>query len=259
MTTFVNAQDYERLMGRWSTLLGRELVGFAAPTAGARALDVGCGTGALTDALLTAGAGVDGIDPSPAFVEFARHRVGAARARLQVGDATSLPYADATFDWTGSMLVLNFIPERERALAEMRRVTRRGGQVVGCLWDYGGAMPMLRGLWDAAAALDAEAAASHESRMPWCREGELGDAWRAAGLDAVREGDITLHIRFESFDDYWTPFLAGIGPSGAYVASRSAAQREALAQRLRDDLWNGEPERPRTFPARAWVVVGMAP
>lgn len=258
MSDFADARAYERLMGRWSAPLARQLVRFAGVTDGARALDVGCGTGALTAALLEVGprVEVEAIDLSPAFVGFARERIGATRARVEVGDAQRLAFPDQSFDWVGSMLVLNFVPDRERAASEMRRVAKRGCPVSACVWDYGGEMEMLRRFWDAATALDPQAASRHEARMPLCRPGELGSLWRAAGFEGVCEGSIGVAMRFVSFEDYWGPFCGGVGPSGAYVASLSIEARQALAALLRAELWSDEPQRERTLEARAWTVAG---
>jgi len=261
MTTFADARGYDFLMGRWSNLLGREFVGFAAIADGARVLDVGCGTGSLTGATLTATRPVEvvGIDPSPTFVELARDRLRDARARFETGDAQNLAFPDGYFGYTMAMLVLNFVPDRARAAGEMRRVTRGGGLVAACVWDYGGEMSMLRRFWDAAVALDPSAASRHEGRMPLCRAGELGDLWRATGLEQVREGPIVIETRFTSFDDFWKPFLSGVGPSGGYAASLPSQMQQALEAKLRAELWNDRPEEARTLPARAWAVVGTVP
>ena len=234
MSDFADARAYERLMGRWSAQLAPELIRLAGIADGARALDVGCGTGVLTEALLEVG------------------------PRVEVGDAQRLAFPDQTFDWVGSMLVLNFVPDPGRAASEMRRVAKRGCPVSACVWDYGGEMEMLRRFWDAAAALAPPAASRHEARMPLCRPGELGALWRAVGFEGVRESSITVALRFASFEDYWEPFLGGVGPSGAYAASLAPEARQALAARLRADLWGDERKRERALRARAWTVAGSA-
>ena len=157
------------------------------------------------------------------------------------------------------MLVLNFVPDRARAAAEMRRVTRAGGLVAACVWDYAGEMIMLRRFWDAAVTLDPTAAPRHEGRMPLCRASELGELWRATGLEQVREGPIVIPMHFASFDDFWQPFLSGVGPSGSYAASLPAPMAHALQARLLAELWNDQPAQARTFPGRAWAVVGTVP
>ncbi len=261
MSEFADARGYDSLMGRFSAALGHELVRFSGVTDGCRILDAGCGTGSLTQAFLarTRPMEVIGVDPSPTFIEHARARIADARARFETGDVQALAFRDGSFDCAAAMLVLNFVPDRTRAVAEMRRVTRGGGLVVACVWDYGGEMTMLRRFWDAAVALDAAAAPRHEGRMPLCRAGELAALWRATGLEHVREGALTIDTRFDSFDDFWKPFLSGVGPAGAYGASLSPPMQQALERRLRIELWSDRPEEVRSLPARAWAVVGNAP
>ena len=261
MGEFADSQGYERLMGRWSRALGPEFVRFAGVGPRDRVLDLGCGTGSLAAAVLASGPATEvvGVDPSPDFVNAARARVADPRARFETGDAQRLPFGDGAFDGVLSMLVLNFVPDGARALAEARRVTRSGGRVAACVWDYAGEMAMLREFWDAAVALDPAAAPRHEGRMPLCRRGELEALWRSAGLERVREDAITIPLRFESFDDYWQPFLSGVGPSGSYAAALPPERRSALEARLLERLWNGRPAESRTLPARVWAVVGAAP
>lgn len=258
---FDDGQGYELLMGRWSLPLGHEFVRFAGVEGAGRVLDVGCGTGSLVAAVLSAdpAAEVVGVDPSAELVEAARGLVRDPRSRFETGDAQRLSFPDGAFDRALSMLVLNFVPDPGAAAAEMRRVTRPGGRVAACVWDYGGEMVMLRWFWDAAVALDPSAAPRHEARMPLCRRGELEALWRAAGLTEVREAGITIDLRFSSFADYWEPFLTGIGPSGGYAASLAPPARIALEARLRREIWNDRPAEERVLPARAWAVVGTVP
>jgi len=261
MGAFADSRAYESFMGRWSRVLGDAFVRFAGVEEGERVLDLGCGTGSLTAALLAARPTVDvfGLDPSPAFVDAARDRFPGAHARFETGDAQHLPFADATFDRALSMLVLNFVPDPEAAASEMRRATRPGGTVAACVWDYGGEMRMLRFFWDAAAAVEPAAAARHEERMRLCRQGELEALWRGAGLADVRETGLTIETRFGSFADYWQPFLAGVGPAGSFVAALSPDQQRALEAKLRTDAWGDRPDEERVLTAKAWAVVGTVP
>lgn len=153
---FLNAEAYERYIGRWSQRLAPRFMEFAGVVDGDRVLDVGSGTGslALAVAAATRRSEVVGIEPSAPFVDYARTRTPDPRVRFEVGDAQSLPYADASFDKSLALLVINLIPDAPRAAAEMRRVTRPGGRMAGCVWDYGGGMTMLRAFWDAVVALD---------------------------------------------------------------------------------------------------------
>jgi SAM-dependent methyltransferase len=261
MSAFADSQAYESFMGRWSRVLGDAFVRFAGVEEGERVLDLGCGTGSLTAAILSARSTVDvvGLDPSPAFVDAARDRFPDARVRFETGDAQHLPFADATFDRVVSMLVLNFVPDPGAAASEIRRVTRKGGHAAACVWDYGGGMQMLRFFWDAATALDPAAAGRHEERMRLCRHGELEALWRGAGFEGVQETAITIEMRFKSFADYWQPFLGGVGPAGSFVASLTSDQQQALEARLRTGAWDDRPDEARVLPARAWAVVGTVP
>ncbi|HTQ48593.1 MAG TPA: class I SAM-dependent methyltransferase [Polyangiaceae bacterium] len=261
MNEFADARAYDRFMGRWSRALGPAFVRFAGVADGSRVLDVGCGTGSLSACVLSElpTATVVGVDPSPGFIAGARLAVPDARARFEVGSAMSLGRPEAAFDAVVSLLVLNFVPDPAIALAEFRRVTRAGGCIAACVWDYGDGMEMLRHFWDAAVAFDAGAAERHEARMPLCRAGELRALWAESGLTDVREQPLEVATRFASFADYWEPFLAGVGPAGAYAAALPPAARGALAARLRAGLWNNAPEQSVTMRARAWAVVGTEP
>lgn len=245
---FAISEGYELYMGRWSRRLAPRYAAFAGVRDGQRVLDVGTGTGALAATL--ARSEVVGIDPSAAFVEHATKSLRSAR--FEVGDAQSLRFGDASFDQAMAMLVINFIPDHDKALAEMRRVTRAGGVVSACVWDYGDGMESLRIFWDEAVALDPAAAPKHERNMKLCRRGELGECWRKAGFADVAEEAIVIEQAFSSFDDYWRPFLAGVGPGGAYVASLAKERSGALEERLRR-RW---PEGPFALRARAWCVKG---
>jgi SAM-dependent methyltransferase len=255
------ADAYERFMGRWSRDLAPALVRFAAARDGESLLDVGSGTGALAEAMAAAAPSspIVGIDPSAPYVAFARARQPGAHVRFEVGDAQQLRFTDASFDRTLSLLVLNFIPDRGKALTEMVRVTRPGGTVAAAVWDYGEGMEMLRVFWDEAVALHPDAEPGDERHMPLCRRGELGALWRAQGLQDVVEEPIAIQTRFESFDDFWSPFLLQQGPAGAYVAGLSASAREQLQSRLRRRLFGDAPDRPIVLSARAWAVRGRRP
>lgn len=257
---FDNADGYDRFMGRWSRALAVEFVRFVEVQDGDRVLDVGCGTGALAACILEGRprAEVTGIDLSAAFVEAARRRVPAPRAHFEQGDAQSLRFDDGVFDAAVSMLVFNFIPDSAHALGELRRVTRPGGRVAACVWDYA-QTTMLSRFWDAAAALDSTAATRHERGMPLTHAGELESLWRAGGLQDVRGAALTIDMHFESFDDYWQPFLLGVGPAGSCVVALPDDRRHDLERSLRTSLWEDDPQRARVLPARAWAVRGIVP
>src|SRR5918993_585317 len=196
---------YEPYVGRWSRLVAREFLEWLAVPPDSRWLDVGCGTGALAETILALAAPseVVGIDPSPAYVAFARDRVNGARVGFKVGDAQALQQASATFDAVVSGLVLNFLPEPDKAVSEMARVVRPGGVVAAYVWDYADGMQLMRHFWDAAAELDPAARELDEGqRFPLCRPEPLGDLFRAAlrerlraRLPAAADGTIALTAR----------------------------------------------------------------
>ena len=259
---FSEARAYERFMGRWSRDMAPLLVRFATVRDGEAVLDVGSGTGALSSAVAAAAPAsrVVGIDPSAAYVAFAQaQQKKDSLLSFEVGDAQQMRFDRASFGHTVSLLVVNFIPDAAKAVHEMARVTKPKGTVAAAVWDYGEGMEMLRVFWDEAIALQPASDKKDERHMPFCRRGELGRLWRTAGLQDIVEEPLTIETRFASFDDYWSPFLAKQGPAGAYVASLSAADRDALRERLRRRLLGDGPERAIVLHARAWAVRGIVP
>jgi ubiquinone/menaquinone biosynthesis C-methylase UbiE len=250
---------YDRFVGRYSPALARAMCDTAGIVDGQRALDVGCGSGALVGELAArlGPENVAGIDPSEPFVDAARAKV--PRARIEVGPAESLPFADGEFDATLSQLVVNFLSEPEQALAEMARVTRADGVVAGSVWEYGGGMTMLRTFWEAAQTVDSERATPvmEQHLMRFSRPEELAELWKGAGLEGVEVSPLDVEASYEDFDDLWTPFLAGIGPAGLYAAALDLAGQERLRGELHRRL--GEPDGPFTLQARAWCALGTSP
>ena len=199
---------------------------------------------------------VTGVDPSDGFVSFARHKVTDERTTFQVGDAQKLSLRDCSFDATVSGLVINFIPDQAKAINEMKRVTRPHGVVAAYVWDYAGEMQMMRHFWNAAVALDPNAASLDEGhRFPVCRPEPLADLFRKAGLADVTTRSIDVATIFTNFDDYWTPFLGGQAPAPGYCMSLSEERRIALRDRIRANL-PIKSDGTIHLIARAWAVRG---
>ena len=257
---FSLGEAYDVFMGRWSSELASHLVQFVGVVDGDHVLDVGSGTGSLAAAVSTVAPSsrIVGIDRSEPYVAVARARHHSHRMRFAVGDAQRLPFDDANFDRTLSLLILNFVPDPEKALTEMIRVTRPGGTVAAAVWDYAEGMEMLRVFWDEAIALDPGAEENDERHMRLSRAGELGALWREH-LQNVADTALTMETQFSSFADYWSPFLLQQGPAGAHVATLSPDDREQLELRLRQRLLGSRAEGPITLRARAWAVRGIAP
>jgi SAM-dependent methyltransferase len=255
---WTDADAYDGYIGRWSALVAHEFLAWLAVPPGQRWLEVGCGTGQLTRAILarTAPRGVVAVEPAPAYRDAAAARTDDGRVRFLAGDATDLP--TGPFDVVVSGLVLNFVPDPAAAVAVMA-ARAPGGVVSAYVWDYAAGMQLLRAFWDAAAALDPAAAPLDEAeRFPLCQEPALGALWRRAGLADVATTAITVPTRFADLDDVWRPFLRGQGPAPGYVAplddGRRAALRAELARRLPPPASDGS----IALSARAWAVRGTA-
>jgi len=258
---WASGDAYEPYVGRWSRLVGREFVAWLGLPAGLRWLDVGCGTGALSQIILERAAPreVVGVDASEGYVAHARAHLSDPRGHFRAGDAQALPLPDAAFDAVVCGLVLNFVPDKPRALREMRRVVRGGGTVAAYVWDYAGEMQLMRHFWDAAVALDPAALELDEGRrFPICKPNPLAELFRQCGLDGVETRAVDVPTVFRDFDDYWTPFLGGQAPAPGYCMSLSEERRAALRERIRAAL-------PRAADgsifliARAWAVKGLNP
>ena len=261
--TASDGDGYELQMGRWSRRLAPLLVDFAGIDGKVRVLDVGCGTGNLGFCLAQNFEilSVRGLDVSPAYIEHAKCRNSDARLSFEVGDACALPFPDASFDHAISMLTLQFIPQANLAVREMRRVTRPGGTVAAATWDTRGGLIAYRMIFDVAAILDEngnELRARAYTR-PMSRPGELAHAWRDAGLIDVVQETVTIRMDFASFADFWIPAEGKDGPVAQYVGTLDPETRTELRDMVKLAYLDGEDDGPRSYAATAWVVKGRVP
>jgi SAM-dependent methyltransferase len=258
--TWQRGSPYERYMGRWSRPVAREFLQWLRVPPSKRWLDVGCGTGALCEAILEhcAPSSVVGVEPSDGFRDAAAAAL-ADRADVRAGSATSLPLADGAVDVTVSGLVLNFVPDLGAALAEMRRVTSPGGTIAAYVWDYADRMELVRHFWDAACELDPAASKLHEGRrFPLCSPDALQAQLGNAGLLRPQVAPLEVPTHFASFQEYWEPFLGGQGPAPAYAMALTEERRARLCDLLRARL----PTRADGsigLVARAWAVRASVP
>jgi SAM-dependent methyltransferase len=260
LNMFGDAEAYDRFMGRWSHLVAPLPLDFTDLPGSGRVLDVGSGTGSLAFAIAERKSRVLGIDPSKEYVAYANSRNPFPdRASFQVGDAQQLRLPDAIFAASLSLLVFNFIPEPSKALREVRRVTKAGGRISAAVWDYSEGMRMLRVFWDAAVSVDARAERLDEKHMPLCRAGDLSHLWKRGGLENVQEQPLDITMRFESFADYWDPFLLGQGPAGSYVRSIDHDRLPVLRDAVKRGLSISGENVPFALPARVCAVRGIVP
>jgi SAM-dependent methyltransferase len=264
-STFVatDGEGYELQMGRWSRRLAGPFLDFVGTCDGESVLDVGCGTGSLACTVATRCRvnKVRGVDFSPAYIEYAKRHNRDPRLIFDVGDACSLVFPDHSFDRVLSLLVLHFVREPDRAIDEMRRVAMPGAVVGAAVWDARGGLVASRMFSDTAAVLDAAANAyrARSYTRPLTRPGELGKAWQLAGFRDVTETILSIRMEFESFDDYWAPYVGNDGPGAEYVAGLSLAKRASLHGAMRLAYLDGEADGPRSYAATAWAVKGRVP
>jgi SAM-dependent methyltransferase len=251
-------EAYEPYVGRWSRLVAPGFVRWLEPKPTADWIDVGCGTGELTKAILALASprSVRGVEPSGAFRSYAEAHVVDERVTFSAGDAQHLPCDDASADYIVSGLVLNFADDAKAAVREFARVARPDGMVAAYVWDYAGGMQMMRYFWDTAVELDPDAMSFDEAaRFTICNPDALAALWTGAGLSGVSTLAIDVPTTFRDFDDYWAPFLAGGAPAPRYAMSLSEEGRAALRNRIRERLPAAEDGSIR-LTARAWAVTG---
>jgi len=253
-----SASPYERYVGRWSRRVAREFVAWLAIPAGRVWGDVGCGTGALVENILSLAepAAVLATDRSEGFLAEARRTIADPCVRFEAGDATALPWASASCDATVSGLVLNFVPDAAAMVREMVRVTRSRGRVGAYVWDYAGGMQMMRHFWDAAIEVSPQDASLDQAeRFPICRPEPLAALFRGAGLSSVAVRAIEISTIFQDFGDYWEPFLGKQGAAPTYLAAFGAETRDRIREALRARLVPAA-DGSIALSARAWAVRG---
>ncbi len=248
---------YEPYVGRWSRLVAPEFLRWLSAGSGKDWIDVGCGTGVLTKAIVEQEAprSVIGVEPSD-FIEYAIEHIRGDGVSFRKGGAEDLPVDSSSVDVAVSGLVLNFVSQQLRGTTEMARTVRDGGVVGAYVWDYAGKMELMRIFWDAAVALDPKAKELDEGpRFPICAPGPLEDLFVSAALRDVEVRPIDIRTKFRDFDDYWTPFLGGQGPAPGYAMSLSEENRDALRDHIREQLPTS-PDGSIDLIARAWAVKG---
>jgi ubiquinone/menaquinone biosynthesis C-methylase UbiE len=262
--SYANPAGYERFMGRWSARLAPAFLRFAGVGGSRNVLDVGCGTGSLSRALISSGKSIraTGIDPAAQYIAFARAAVRHPRAQFLVGAAEALPFADGSFDAALALLVLQDFGDPARAVREMTRVTRVGGVVAACLWDFRDGLPMFSLLWQAAEVVAPDAVARQRagtSAKHHFGRGDLEALWRKAGLSDIETSTLELAMSFSSFDDYWQPFLGGATPTSRFVAAVDVETGGAFARALAGRIAGIRPDGSFQLPARALAVKGVVP
>ena len=257
-TAFADANAYERFMGRWSRAVAPHFLRWIEPPLRARWLDVGCGTGILTEALLDLcePALVIGIDPASAQIEQASSGPVGARAKFQQADATNLPFEDAHFDIAASALVLNFISDPLRAIEEMRRVTVPGGMVAGYVWDFGRELspsgPMRQAMRALRTEVPAIAGTAHSSLQA------LSSLFARAGLQAIKARTVDVTLAYLDFEDFWQAQTAGYGPTAEMTNAMSEEERRRLKRAVQTALPFGLNEKVE-YAARANAICARVP
>jgi len=256
---WASGDSYEPYVGRWSRLVAQEFIRWLDVREERHWLDVGCGTGALSQTILNLAnpKKVKGIDSSEGFLKSARNRINHSQAEFEVGDAQSLPIESEAYDVAVSGLVLNFVPQPGQMVAEMRRAVCKGGTVALYVWDYARKMQFMRHFWNAASALDPAALDLDEGRrFPLCSPDALTKLFQDAGLAEIETRPIDISTDFKDFDDYWTPFLGGQGSAPGYLMSLREEQRAQLRERIFNSLpFASDGSIPLV--ARAWAVRGV--
>jgi SAM-dependent methyltransferase len=256
MDQWTSGAHYDQWMGRWSRLVAQKFLQWLEVPAGLRWLDVCCGSGVITEAIVERNmpASVVGVDASTAQISFARQHCAYPNVVFETADAMVLPFPDSSFDVVVCGLGLNFLPSPGSALEEFRRVTKPGGAIAVYVWDYVQGATFLREFWDAAIAIDGEAATFDQAyRFPMCTQEGLRSLFEQAKLEGLTSHALEVVTRFTSFDDYWGPLLTGQGSAPGYLAARDQQTQTAIRERLRAVL-PANPQGAIELPARAWAM-----
>src|SRR5438105_9113004 len=260
---YTNPASYDEFMGRWSRRLALGFIDFVGLAGAKRVLDIGSGTGVLARALLDAAPELEivGVDPTAAYVEYARRSVPSPRARFEHGAADALPFADHSFDATLSLLVLQEFPDAPRAVREMARITRQGGTIATCKWDFQDGMPMLSLFSQAAEAVAPEAVARRRAeriaRPAYDSLAKIVELWEDCRLRDIRKAVLEVSLEFASFDDLWRPFLGGSTGEAAFARELNEATEGGLAKRMREMVEAQYGSSNFFFWSRAWGVAGV--
>jgi ubiquinone/menaquinone biosynthesis C-methylase UbiE len=260
---YTNPAGYDRFMGRWSARLAPLFADFAGITEG-RVLDVGCGTAVLSRALLDHSPMIEmmGIDPAQSYLVHAKRLIASPRLSLVCGAAEALPFADRSFDAALALLVIQDLSEPAAAVRGLKRVTRPGGVLATCVWDFRQGMPMFSLFWEAANAVAPEAVARRRAETggpsPYASAEALDALWRNAGLAEVRTTALHVPLDFASVEDFWTPFLLGATGTSAFARDLDAATAGAVGARLRHIIGERWGEGTFTLAATAFAVAGRA-
>lgn len=236
--TWSDGDPYEYFMGRWSKLMAREFLNWLNMPSQSSCLEIGCGTGALSEAIfnLSEPSQFCGLDPSEGFIKKANQRLQ-GKGKFIVGNVANLPFENDVYDVIVSGLALNFFPDVEVALSEMRRVSKPNGLIAAYVWDYSGKIELLRYFWDAAILIDPPSQSLDEGvRFPICNSDNLTKAFQQAGLTEIKVNTLDIITVFNDFEDYWNPFLGGQGPAPTYLASLSKNLQENLKNQIRHKL-----------------------
>ena len=249
---------YEKYMGRWSRRIAPHFLDWLSVPAEANWIDIGCGTGVLSSTILAncKPSSVVGIDPSEVFIKAARVRISDSRFRCQQGNGEALSFEDGEFSVAVSGLVLNFVGDKNKAVAEMKRIVSPGGSVSLYVWDYAGHMQIMRNFFDTATELDYRAKEFDDGvKAPICRPGPLSILFKEVGLADIEVQYLDIPAAFKNFDDYWLPFLGGTGSAPKYCTSLAPEAQARLREKLRSRLPTG-PDGEILLAVRAWAIKG---